>query len=151
MSALDAAATMLLVVLLLLGSAIDARSLRLPDWITLPLVGLGLAYSALSAGWDGASISFSGAAIGFAAFWLMGELYVRRSGREGLGLGDAKLLGAAGAWLGPLALAPVVLIAAVLALLFVGTRREKLAAVPFGPFLSIGFAALWSVNLAGWA
>jgi leader peptidase (prepilin peptidase) / N-methyltransferase len=154
---LEAVATVMLAALLLAGSVIDARSLRLPDWVTLPLVALGLVVSGISGGWIGLASSALGAAAGFAALWAIGEIYFRTGGLEGLGLGDAKLLAAAGAWLGPLLLAPVVLVAAVLALSFVaamwvaGRRPGAQSAVPFGPFLSIGFASLWGARLAGWA
>jgi leader peptidase (prepilin peptidase)/N-methyltransferase len=71
----------------------------------------------------------------------------------GIGLGDAKLLAAAGAWLSWQALPGVVLIATILAVVFaVATslwRRTPLAAaarVPFGPYLSV---AIWLVWLYG--
>ena len=58
----------------------------------------------------------AGAAAGFAAFALIGWTYHRLRGREGLGLGDAKLLAAAGAWVSWTGLPGVVLMAAVTAL-----------------------------------
>lgn len=74
-----------------------------------------------------------------------------------LGLGDAKLLAAAGAWLGPLYLAPVVFIGAVLALGFALTLRllghkvSSQSTLPFGPFLGIGFFGMWCAKIGGWA
>ena len=69
-------------------------------------------------------------------------LYRRLRGRDGLGLGDAKLLAAAGAWLGLASLPWVVLAAAllglVLALLRAGPLRAE-TAVPFGPPLALAF------------
>ena len=53
-----------------------------------------------------------GAAAGFAVFWSIGAAYRRYRGRDGLGGGDAKLLAAAGAWVGWQGLPLVVLIGA---------------------------------------
>ena len=57
-----------------------------------------------------------GGVLGFAAFFLIAWLYRQLREREGLGLGDAKLLAGAGAWLGWAALPSVVLLAACTAL-----------------------------------
>jgi leader peptidase (prepilin peptidase)/N-methyltransferase len=54
-----------------------------------------------------------GAAAGFAAFWALGYAYRRLRGREGLGLGDAKLLAGSGAWVSWWGLPSVVLVAAL--------------------------------------
>jgi len=70
-------------------------------------------------------------------------------GREGLGQGDAKLLAAAGAWLGAYALPQVILVAALAALLAAAALRlsgreiRALSALPFGPFLAVAIWALW--------
>jgi leader peptidase (prepilin peptidase)/N-methyltransferase len=145
-----------LAILLMAGSVIDARTLRLPDWVTLSLVAIGLMVSWATHGAPGLASAAVGAACGFAALWMVAALYRRWSGAEGLGLGDAKLLAAAGAWLGPLALAPVVLIASVTALLFLAGRAlaghsaSRRTVVPFGPFLSLGFAGVWGLAQIGW-
>jgi len=90
--------------------------------------------------------------VGFGAFWLLSRGYRVLRGREGLGLGDAKLLAAAGAWLTWTALPTVILLAALLALLTVVLRwatgrlfhaDERIA---FGPALA---AAIWLVWLVG--
>ena len=52
-----------------------------------------------------------GALAGFASLYAVAWIYRRLRGREGLGQGDAKLLGAIGAWLGWQALPAVVLLA----------------------------------------
>jgi leader peptidase (prepilin peptidase)/N-methyltransferase len=70
-------------------------------------------------------------------------------GREGLGQGDAKLLAAAGAWLGWEALPVVVFIGAVLGLALVLLRRrpgQKLdaaTALPFGAPLALATWVMW--------
>jgi leader peptidase (prepilin peptidase)/N-methyltransferase len=72
-------------------------------------------------------------------------------GRDGLGGGDAKLLAAAGAWVGVRALPQVVLFAAIAGLVaaaglrIAGVRLGAQSALPFGPFLAL---ATWLVWLA---
>ena len=127
---------------------IDARHLILPDALTLPLLAAGLAAAALLDGADIADHAL-GAAVGYGAFWLVAVLYRRLRGRDGLGLGDAKLLAAAGAWVSWQGLPGVVLIAAssglvaVLAAAAVGFAPEAARRMPFGPYLCLGLWLIW--------
>lgn len=132
---------------LLALALIDLRSWRLPDVLTLPLIALGLA-----AAWFGLAPEVGlldallGAAAGYLALAGIAWLYRRLRGREGLGLGDAKLLAAAGAWLGPAALPWVILLAAPIGLVLALARRTPLrgdSAVPFGPPLALAFWLLF--------
>jgi leader peptidase (prepilin peptidase)/N-methyltransferase len=131
---------------------IDVRHLILPDVLTLPLVPAGLAV----AWWldpDQLLHHALGAAFGFLGFAGLAWAYHRIRGREGLGLGDAKLLAAAGAWVSWVGLGSVLLWAAPLALVvslaagvIQGTLSDRLAgrsAVPFGGFLALGFWLTW--------
>lgn len=129
-------------------SAIDLDVYRLPDALTLPLTALGVAATPLvmeaSLWWQAAS-----ALLGFAVLAGVAFAYAKLRGRPGLGLGDAKLLAAAGAWLGMQALPSVLLLAcgsALLGLLIRGWRTGSLSAtsrVPFGPFLAFGTWLVW--------
>ena len=126
-------------------AVIDLETGYLPDAITLPLIGAGLAANAaeLFAPFQDA---FIGAAAGGAVFWGVSALYAQVRKREGLGLGDAKLLAAIGAWTGWFALPAVILIAALGTLAAVALRRGVKAdqAIPFGPGLcAAGFIALF--------
>jgi leader peptidase (prepilin peptidase) / N-methyltransferase len=147
----------ILAALLVVACAADVRSRRLPDIITVPLIAFGLGLQWLAGGLDQFWLGALGAALGFLSFWLIATLYRRARGYDGLGLGDAKLLAAAGAWLGPIYLAPVVFVAAILALATVQILRLRGEAittqtiVPFGPFLSIAFFGFWCLKLAGWS
>ena len=91
-----------------------------------------------------------GMAAGFGALAAVAALYRRWRGRDGMGLGDAKLLGAAGAWVGAPALPLTVCLAASAALVAVLAARrfawplERDGAVAFGPFLCL---AVWIVFL----
>lgn len=132
---------------LLVLALTDRRAFLLPDAVTLPLAGLGLG----AAAWlDPPSLLAHAAAAagGFAAFAGIAAFYRRLRGREGLGLGDAKLLAAAGAWLGPAALPGVVLVAALLGLAEALARRcggADMAAAPiaFGTWLALATWLAW--------
>nr|WP_282957627.1 A24 family peptidase [Silicimonas algicola] len=89
-----------------------------------------------------------GAATGFALFAILGAAYHRRFGVEGLGGGDAKLLAAAGAWLGWQPLPFVVLIASAGTLAVVLLSRSKRRDIAFGPGLALAFALVWLAFLS---
>jgi leader peptidase (prepilin peptidase)/N-methyltransferase len=127
---------------------IDWTHLRLPDVLTLPLLLAGLAATL----WlDPAAVADHAlaAAIGYGAFRLTALAYRAVRRRDGLGEGDAKLLGAAGAWVGLAGLSPVVLVAALTGLAIALLRSRRLRAstkVPFGTALAVG---IWLVRLYG--
>ena len=115
--------------------ALDGAHFWIPDRLSLPLVALGLAF-----GWGPVADRLWGMAAGGGLFLLLAIGYRRLRGREGLGLGDVKLMAALGAWLG-WALLPVVLLAAsvigiVMALLD-GRRRATVHYVPLGTCLGL--------------
>ena len=91
-------------------AVIDLTVFRLPDALTLPLAVGGLAMAAVLPGRPLAD-HLAGAAAGWGGLTLLAIGYRRWRGRDGIGAGDAKLLAAAGAWLGWAALPSVILIA----------------------------------------
>lgn len=133
--------------LLLLGW-IDLRCWMLPDVLTLPLIVAGLIEAAV---FEPESIfeRALGAAAGHLALRAVAISYRVMRGREGLGAGDAKLFGAAGAWLGVMALPEVILAAALTALVAAGALRlggiqlHAHSALPFGPFIALSIWAYW--------
>ncbi len=138
--------------LLLALAWIDAEWMILPDALTLPMLLGGLA----AVWWlDPAALADHAiaAGIGWLALWSLAAIYRRLRGRDGLGEGDAKLLGALGAWVGLSGLADVLLGAALTGLAWAGLMRLRgramsaTTALPFGPFLA---AAGWAVMLAAW-
>jgi leader peptidase (prepilin peptidase)/N-methyltransferase len=127
---------------------LDLDHFWLPDAIVLPLAAIGLAGGV--AGLDPPITDrLIGAAGGFLLFALIGWSYRRLRGRIGLGQGDAKLLGAIGAWLGWRILPWVVLAAAAIglgwsALALVRGRQVALTdRVPLGTLLAIAAWPLW--------
>ena len=133
---------------LLVLAFIDQRHLILPDQLTLPLIpaGIAVAYIIDPGLTDDHLI---GCAAGYAAFAGVAWLYRVLRGREGLGLGDAKLLAGTGAWLGWAALPGVVLMAAFTALslcllrLLAGDKMHVANQLPFGPHLALAFWTSW--------
>jgi prepilin peptidase CpaA len=80
--------------LTLSGALLDWRSRRIPNWLTVPGLLLGVAVHAVLSGWHGALFALEGA--GLALVILLPLVLLR-----GLGAGDWKLMGAVGALLGP--------------------------------------------------
>jgi len=133
---------------LLVLSAVDLAAFRLPDILTLPLIVSGIAI----AWWlpeQNVAGHFAGALVALLLFYAVAAAYQRVRHQEGLGLGDVKLAGAAGAWLGWQALPYVVLLACALGLVWVGIatmRRGRAAAqerIPFGVALCFAIWVIW--------
>lgn len=128
----------------------DLSVYRLPDALTglLFAIGLSLAWE------DPARALLFGFADGLAAagiFWLIRIGYHRLRGREGLGLGDVKLMAGIGAALGLQAVPVVALVAALsamaLTLVLHITARKGLSAtlaLPFGAYLCGAAALVWA-------
>jgi leader peptidase (prepilin peptidase)/N-methyltransferase len=120
----------------------------LPDALVLPLIPAGLLVAWLI---DPALLPdhLIGAAAGFAVFAAVAWGYRALRGRDGLGGGDVKLLGALGAWVAWQGLPTVVLYAAVSGLLWVlvlsalGKRVHLGRRIPFGLHLCIGGWLVW--------
>jgi leader peptidase (prepilin peptidase) / N-methyltransferase len=138
---------------LLALARIDLAAGLLPDRLTAPLAlaGIGVAGIGTPESVPAAlGAALLGMAAGFVSLAGVALIYRRWRGRDGMGLGDAKLLGAAGAWLGAAALPLTVCLAASSALVAVlatrrlGWRFERDGAIPFGPFLCL---AAWIVFL----
>ncbi len=72
----------------------DLRSRRIPNWLVLPFLVLGIAVSGFLQGWHGVAQSFEGILLGG---FLMGAI----AALGGMGMGDVKLCAAVGAWIGP--------------------------------------------------
>jgi len=145
----------LLILILLYLSYVDLRSFRLPDFITLPLIIAGLLFNFLSpSSFVDITDSMAGALIGYGSLWLLNCLYRLVKRQDGIGMGDAKLLAALGAWLGWAALPSILLIASISG--FIGgmiylkwRQQSSHHPFPFGPFLAFAgiIELLWPQNL----
>jgi leader peptidase (prepilin peptidase)/N-methyltransferase len=141
-------ATLLLGWTLLVLSAVDAICFRLPDILTFTLIGAGLLLSLILTD-HAPGAHLAGAIAGFAVLYAIGLLYRQVRGREGLGMGDAKLAGAAGAWLGWQPLPSVILIACVVGFIWIGVtvafrgRNALHQQIAFGVPLCFAFWLVW--------
>lgn len=129
---------------------IDFDTQLLPDSITLPLLWAGLLASLFDV-FVNSQTSIIGAAAGYLSLWTIYQLFKLVTGKEGMGFGDFKLLGAIGAWLGWQVLPVVILFSSVVGAvigitLIIFKGREHGQPMPFGPFLA---AAGWITLLWG--
>ncbi len=142
------ASSLVLGTALVLLSVIDVRFFRLPNALTLPLLAVGLALSFVFQ-WDDLLWRLAAAAFGFVILYGVAQLYFHIRGRHGLGLGDAKLLAASGAWLGiegvptTLLLASVGALCAALVAQLAGRQIATDTRIPFGAFLAGGTWLTW--------
>jgi prepilin peptidase CpaA len=105
----------------LVAAATDLRSRRVPNWLTVPWLLIGIAANTWLSGWSGLKASLLGAVVGLA---LLLPFVLLRS----LGAGDWKLAGALGAFTGPSILVDLllgsVLVAGVMAMALVIYKRR---------------------------
>jgi leader peptidase (prepilin peptidase)/N-methyltransferase len=144
----------LLVAGLIVASGIDLDYLVIPDFLTLGGVVVGICLSYLFPALQGkgdpvdAMIRSSlSAAIAGGSLWLVARTASWFLQKEAMGIGDAKLLAALGAFLGwpslPFILAVSSMIGTVVGIGILKQRKQKLGVkVPYGPYLAFA-ALLW--------
>ena len=87
--------------------------------------------------------SLIGGVFGYLIIWLIIYFYKKVRKKEGMGLGDAKLLSAIGFWFGWLSIPFTIFISSLVALILVipsilNKSREMTSQIPFGPYIIIG-------------
>lgn len=129
--------------------ALDAEHYWLPDALTLPLLGAGLLLAPFPL-----EARLLGAALGGGAMLavMLGFRAIR--GKVGMGLGDVKLTAALGAWLSPMLLPTLILVAALMGLLLAALAWRRgldpgRLKLPFGACLAAAGYPLWLVAAAG--
>ena len=162
---IEAAKWSVLCAVLVVLMVTDLRERMLPDKANLTGAVIGLAFSLLTPIGDGSAqalagrwfafpppwqaLSFAdallGGAAGYGFLWIVSEGYFRLRGREGMALGDVKMMGMVGTFMGPKATLLTILAGALLGSV-IGTafmmlrRKDSQYELPFGTFL--GAAAL---------
>src|SRR4051812_13196163 len=82
------------VLVMTIATVTDLRSRRIPNWLVVPFLTIGVVGSVFLEGWNGLAQSALGI---LAAAVLMGVVYFL----GGMGMGDVKLCAGVGAWVGP--------------------------------------------------
>lgn len=126
---------------LIVATFVDFDFKIIPDEITLGGLALGLIVSPLLS--HGIKGALFGALLGGGFLWLVAFVYEKVTNREGMGLGDVKFLAMIGAFLGYKSIIPIILVAslsgsAVGIVLMAFFKKDRLYALPFGPFLALG-------------
>jgi len=140
------------VAVLMALSFIDLDTFRLPDVLTLPLLGIGLLGAFLipgnPSGWESV---FSAVGAG-GLFWIIARVYP-----QGMGLGDVKLVAAMGAFLGFPGIFLAVFwgsfVGAFIGIILLLAGRKRFGQqIPFGPYLALGaiIALFWGTRILDW-
>ena len=83
----------LVAITLVVAAVIDGWQLRVPNWLTFPMILSGWIFGFVTGGWPGLGDSLVGTAVGLA-------LLLPAYAIGGMGAGDVKLLAGVGAWVG---------------------------------------------------
>lgn len=135
--------------LLLALASLDVIAWWLPDRLTTTLAAAGLVL-----GQGGFSDRAAGGIAGLAVLWLVARGYRMWRGREGLGDGDPKMLGAIGCWLGWTMLPAVLVLAGIAGLGWVAALRlagrpvSGTTALPFGALMAVAAYPAWLAMVA---
>ena len=139
---------------LALGTFVDLEHMIIPDRVSLGGIVLGLVFSSLVPalhaqpdGYGGFLSAFLGAAVGVGILWfvaVLGKLIFRK---DAMGMGDVKLMGAIGAFLGWPSVLFTLLVSSFLGagvgLTLVATgKKEMQSRIPYGPYIALA-ALIW--------
>ncbi len=125
---------------------IDLKHFIIPNTLTFPLMVLGFFKSFdpnLNSLFPNYINSLIGGLFGYGIIWSIIFFYRQIRKKEGMGLGDAKLLSVIGFWFGWVAIPFVIFISSILALFsvipsLIKKNKNLSSQIPFGPFLILG-------------
>ena len=141
--------TLLLIVLglsFLIIFFIDFKHYIIPNLLTFSMMSLGFVKSFLPnlhPMFPNYLNSLIGGIFGYGIIWSIIFFYKQIRKKEGMGLGDAKLLSAVGFWFGWFSIPFVIFLSSIIALLSVApsliNKSKKFSSqIPFGPYIIIG-------------
>ena len=126
---------------------IDLKHFIIPNELTFPLMAIGF-FKSFDPNLDQYLFpdyinSLIGGVAGYLIIWLIIFAYKKLRNKEGMGLGDAKLLSAIGFWFGWVSVPLIIFFSSVIALLYVAPTlinktKSLTTEIPFGPYLIIG-------------
>ena len=124
---------------------IDLKHYIIPDILTFPMMVLGFLKSFdpnLNPLFPNYINSLLGGIIGYGIIWLLILFYKKIRNKEGMGLGDAKILAVVGFWFGWVSIPFVIFLSSTIGLIVVIPdllkKKKKLTSqIPFGPYIII--------------
>ena len=126
---------------------IDLKHFIIPNELTYPLMVIGLLKSfdpnLNTTLFPNLVNSLIGGLFGYIIIWLIIFIYKKLRNKEGMGLGDAKLLSAIGFWFGWASIPFIIFFSSVIALLsvvpdIIKNKKNLSSQIPFGPYIIIG-------------
>jgi len=126
---------------------IDLKHFIIPNELTFPLMFIGFVKSFYpnldTVIFPNFINSLIGGALGYIIIWTIIFLYKKIKNKEGMGLGDAKLLSAIGFWFGWVSIPFVLFLSSIIALGFslpslVNKSKNLSSQIPFGPYIVLG-------------
>jgi len=125
---------------------IDLKHFIIPNSITFPMMALGFIKSFdpnLNAIFPNYILSLLGGLFGYGIIWSITFFYKQIKKKEGMGLGDAKLLSVIGFWFGLKAVPFVIFLSSIIALISVipdlmKKSKSMSSKIPFGPYIILG-------------
>tara|TARA_Y100000590_G_scaffold13229_1_gene16043 strand:- start:268 stop:1032 length:765 start_codon:yes stop_codon:yes gene_type:complete len=126
---------------------IDLKHYIIPNELTFPLMLIGFVKSfdpnLNQTIFPNYINSLLGGFFGYAVIWLIIFFYKKVRNKEGMGLGDAKLMAVVGFWFGWASIPFTIFISSAVALVLVipsliKKTRNMSAQIPFGPYIIIG-------------
>ena len=145
---------LILVWTLIALTGIDFDTQLLPDRLTFPLAGLGLAVNSQS--WFVTPTqSIWGLLLGFLSLWIVVKVFYLITKKHGMGQGDFKLLAVLGAWLGPMMLPLIILLSSLLgSIVGIVLMKKQGESKPFafGPYIAVAgiIALLYGADIVNW-
>ena len=126
---------------------IDLKHFIIPNELTFPLMIIGFIKSfdpnLNQTIFPNYINSLIGGLFGYSIIWLIIFIYKKIRNKEGMGLGDAKLLAAVGFWFGWVCIPFTIFFSSVIALVTVSPslikkKKDMTTQIPFGPYIIIG-------------
>ena len=141
--------TLLLMILslsLIIIFFIDLKHFIIPNSITFPMMALGFIKSFdpnLDLIFPNYILSLLGGLFGYGIIWSIIFFYKQIKKKEGMGLGDAKLLGVIGFWFGLKSIPFIIFLSSTIALISVipdllKKSKRMSSKIPFGPYIIVG-------------
>tara|TARA_Y100000996_G_scaffold67005_1_gene45277 strand:+ start:918 stop:1658 length:741 start_codon:yes stop_codon:yes gene_type:complete len=125
---------------------IDLKHFIIPNLITFPMMALGFIKSFdpnLNSIFPNYILSILGGLFGYGIIWSITFFYKQIKKKEGMGLGDAKLLSVIGFWFGLKAIPFVIFLSSTIALIsvipdLIKKSKKMSSKIPFGPYIIVG-------------